>query len=125
MTTNPVLTPRAATTARLLVVVENYPQLKSNENFMRLMDELSGTENRIAVARGRQRNVDGWVARANNASFGAQSAYDDLVPAFEALYQREGRDWPRFHAAVRRIAALPHAEIAVDKWHLVALANRW
>ncbi|WP_396625450.1 LemA family protein [Luteitalea sp.] len=39
--------------ARLLVVVENYPQLKSNENFMRLMDELSGTENRITVARGR------------------------------------------------------------------------
>ena len=39
--------------ARLLVVVENYPQLKSNENFMRLMDDLSGTENRIAVARGR------------------------------------------------------------------------
>ena len=38
---------------RLLVVVENYPQLKSNENFARLMDELSGTENRIAVARGR------------------------------------------------------------------------
>ena len=39
--------------SRLLVVVENYPQLKSNENFARLMDELSGTENRIAVARGR------------------------------------------------------------------------
>jgi LemA protein len=36
---------------RLLVLQEAYPQLKSNENFQRLQDELSGTENRIAVAR--------------------------------------------------------------------------
>jgi len=37
--------------SRLLVVVENYPQLRSNENFLRLQDELAGTENRIAVER--------------------------------------------------------------------------
>ena len=37
--------------ARLLVVVENYPQLRSSETFARLMDELAGTENRIAVER--------------------------------------------------------------------------
>ena len=37
--------------SRLLVITENYPQLKSNENFLRLQDELSGTENRIAVDR--------------------------------------------------------------------------
>ena len=36
---------------RLLVVVENYPQLKSSENFLRLQDELAGTENRIATER--------------------------------------------------------------------------
>jgi LemA protein len=36
---------------RLLVLQENYPQLKSNENFLRLQDELAGTENRIAVDR--------------------------------------------------------------------------
>jgi len=36
---------------RLLLIVENYPQLKSNENFLRLQDELAGTENRIAVER--------------------------------------------------------------------------
>ncbi len=53
--------------ARLLVVVENYPQLKSNETFMRLMDELSGTENRIAVARGR---------------------YNEKVQAYNALRRR-------------------------------------
>jgi len=38
---------------RLLLVVENYPQLRSNENFLRLQDELAGTENRIAVERKR------------------------------------------------------------------------
>jgi LemA protein len=38
---------------RLLLIVENYPQLKSNENFLRLQDELAGTENRIAVERRR------------------------------------------------------------------------
>src|SRR6059036_3664288 len=42
---------------RLLVVVENYPQLKSNENFLRLQDELAGTENRIAVERRRYNEV--------------------------------------------------------------------
>ena len=36
---------------------------------------------------------DAWVARANNAAFGAQAAYDELVPAFEAAVRpREGRD---------------------------------
>jgi LemA protein len=38
---------------RLLALAENYPQLHSNENFLRLQDELSGTENRIAVERRR------------------------------------------------------------------------
>jgi LemA protein len=42
---------------RLLVVVENYPQLRSSENFMRLQDELAGTENRIAVERMRYNEV--------------------------------------------------------------------
>ena len=39
--------------SRLLVVVENYPQLKSDARFQQLMDELAGTENRLSVARGR------------------------------------------------------------------------
>jgi LemA protein len=38
---------------RLFVVVENYPQIKSNENFLQLQDELNNTENRIAVERRR------------------------------------------------------------------------
>ena len=42
---------QSAALARLLVIVENYPQLRSNETFNRLMDELAGTENRVAVER--------------------------------------------------------------------------
>ncbi len=42
---------------RLLLIVENYPQLKSNENFLRLQDELAGTENRIAVERRRYNEI--------------------------------------------------------------------
>lgn len=48
--------------SRLLVVVENYPELRSNQNFIRLQDELAGTENRIAVER---RNYNQTVQQYN------------------------------------------------------------
>ena len=54
---------------------------------------------------------DGWVASANNAAFGAQAAYDDLVPQFEALHAKVawGQDdvsgWQRFFLAVRELSA--------------------
>jgi predicted aminopeptidase len=50
---------------------------------------------------------DGWVSRANNASLGAVAAYDDLVPQFEAVFERQGRDWQAFYAAIEGIAPLP------------------
>jgi predicted aminopeptidase len=53
---------------------------------------------------------DAFIARANNASFGVQAAYNDGVPAFERLFEREGRDFTRFYAEVQRLAALPRAE---------------
>jgi predicted aminopeptidase len=53
---------------------------------------------------------DGWFARANNASFGVLAAYNQLVPNFERLFEREGRDFSAFYAEVKRIAALPQAE---------------
>ena len=53
---------------------------------------------------------DGWFARANNASFGVLAAYNELVPNFERLFEREGRDFRRFYAEVKRLAALPQAE---------------
>jgi len=76
---------------RLLAIVENYPQLKSNENFLRLQDELAGTENRIAVERKRYNDTlqdyntyiglfpnnifAGWAGfQRNNAYFTASEA---------------------------------------------------
>jgi predicted aminopeptidase len=53
---------------------------------------------------------DSWFARANNASFGVQAAYNELVPAFERLFERQGRDFERFYAEVQRLAKLPKAE---------------
>lgn len=53
---------------------------------------------------------DPWVAQANNAALGAQAAYDELVPGFEAVFSREAQDWPRFYDAVRRLGALPKEE---------------
>jgi predicted aminopeptidase len=58
----------------------------------------------------RFRNYDRWVAGANNATFGAQAAYDELVPGFEALFVREGRDFARFYDAARKLADLPRAQ---------------
>jgi len=51
--------------SRLLAVVENYPDLKANQSFLKLQDELAGTENRIAVARD---NFNEVVKAYNNAS---------------------------------------------------------
>src|SRR3979490_2109833 len=76
---------------RLILIVENYPQLKSNENFLRLQDELAGTENRIAVERKRYNDTlqdyntfiglfpnsifAGWAGfQRNNAYFTATEA---------------------------------------------------
>ncbi|MEO5843563.1 MAG: aminopeptidase [Caldimonas sp.] len=53
---------------------------------------------------------DAWFAQADNAAFGVLASYTGLVPAFEKMFEREGRDFLRFYAEVRRIAALPPAE---------------
>lgn len=53
---------------------------------------------------------DAWFARANNAAFGVQAAYNELVPAFERLFEQQGGDFERFYAEVRRLAALPKSQ---------------
>jgi LemA protein len=94
---------------RLLLIVENYPQLKSNENFLRLQDELAGTENRIAVERKRYNDTlqdyntyvqqfpnslfAGWAGfKPNEAYFAASEASRanpkvDFAPAPQAAPQ--------------------------------------
>jgi LemA protein len=73
--------------ARLLVVIENYPELKSSENFMRLQDELSGTENRIATERMRYNEaVRTYNVRVRQfpANLVASSFNFEQAPLFEA-----------------------------------------
>jgi len=53
---------------------------------------------------------DAFMARANNASLAVQGAYNDLVPDFERLFERTGRDFVAFYREVQRLAALPKAE---------------
>src|SRR5450755_3692821 len=81
---------------RLLLIVENYPQLKSNENFLRLQDELAGTENRIAVERKRYNDTlqdyntyvqqfpnsifAGWAGFKANEAYFAASEGAKVVP---------------------------------------------
>lgn len=70
--------------SRLLVVVENYPQLRSNQNFLALQDELTGTENRIAVSRRQYnlaiQNYDAYIGTFPNsvvARFGGMAYNND------------------------------------------------
>ena len=62
----------------------------------------------------RYRSLDAWVAGANNASFGAQAAYEEFVPGFEALFERTGgftpEGWRRFYDAVKQLAKRPAEE---------------
>jgi predicted aminopeptidase len=53
---------------------------------------------------------DPWFERANNAALGVQAVYGELVPDFERLFDRQGRDFERFYAAVKQLAALPKAQ---------------
>lgn len=81
--------------ARLLVVVERYPELKSNQNFIALQDELAGTENRIAVERMRYndalrsynvmvRQFPGNIA-ARIFGFAPKDAYFEAPPAAQEV----------------------------------------
>jgi predicted aminopeptidase len=78
----------------------------------------------LKLAWGGYSGYDAWVAGANNAALGAQAAYDELVPGFEALFEREGQDWGRFYAAVRRLAQLPAAQRASALAHGLPASGR-
>jgi LemA protein len=73
---------------RLLLVVENYPQLKSNENFLKLQDELAGTENRIAVERKRYndtlKDYNTYVRQFPNSIYAGWAGFKPNEAYFEA-----------------------------------------
>ena len=74
--------------SRLLVIVENYPQLKSNENFLRLQDELAGTENRIAVERKRYNDsiqaYNTYIGQFPNSIFASWAGFKRNDAYFQA-----------------------------------------
>lgn len=53
------------------------------------------------------RRFDAWMGQLNNAALALQGSYHDLVPAFVALFEREGRDFARWHEAVKALASQP------------------
>jgi predicted aminopeptidase len=53
---------------------------------------------------------DRFIANANNASLGAQAAYDELVPQFEAVFEKKGKNWTAFYEAIQSIVPLPKDE---------------
>src|SRR6267142_861883 len=73
---------------RLLLIVENYPQLKSNENFLRLQDELAGTENRIAVERKRYNDAlqdyNTYIQKFPNSIFAGWAGFKPNDAYFKA-----------------------------------------
>src|ERR1700730_15003338 len=82
---------------RLLAIAENYPQLKSNENFLRLQDELAGTENRIAVERRRYnetvQDYNNYVGIFPNNIFAGWAGFKPNNAYFVAT--ENGREVPR------------------------------
>jgi LemA protein len=73
---------------RLLAISENYPQLKSNENFLRLQDELAGTENRIAVERKRYndsiQSYNTYIRQFPNSMFAGWAGFQPNNAYFQA-----------------------------------------
>jgi predicted aminopeptidase len=87
------------------------PDAQKRERKAALMAEFRAEYERVKrESWGGDDAYDGWVQRANNAALAVQGAYGDLVPEFIRLFEREGGDWDRFHAEVRRLAKLPKAE---------------
>jgi LemA protein len=74
--------------SRLLAIAENYPNLKASENFVRLQDELAGTENRIAVERMRYNQAvqtyNTAVKKFPAVLFVSKFGFDKAKPYFEA-----------------------------------------
>lgn len=94
---------------RLLVVVENYPQLKSNENFLRLQDELAGTENRIAVERRRYNEVvqdyNTFIALFPNSLVASLSGFTRNDAYFKT--EEGARQAPKVHFNYEKAPATP------------------
>lgn len=87
------------------------PNAQKRERKAELMRQMRADYAAMKAERwGGYAGYDAWFEHANNASMGVLAAYSELVPQFEALFEREGRDFPRFYAEVKRLAKLPKDE---------------
>jgi len=105
----------ATTRARLTAIyakneVDGIDQQAKRAMKVAAMNEFRTSYAALRASWGGHAAFDAWVAGANNAAFGAQAAYDELVPAFEALFERSHRDWRAFYDAVRQLAEMPKAQ---------------
>src|SRR6266566_160163 len=95
--------------SRLLVITENYPQLKSNENFLRLQDELAGTENRIAVERRRYneavQDYNTFIALFPNSLVASMSGFTRNDAYFKT--EEGARQAPKVDFGTRNAPAVP------------------
>ena len=100
-----------------MLYASDAPRAEKHARKAELMASMRAEYARLKTERwGGFAGYDTWFAHANNASLGVLAAYNAQVPDFERLFEREGRDFGRFYAAVRRLAALPtderHATLA-------------
>ena len=99
---------------RLLAIVENYPQLKSNENFLRLQDELAGTENRIAVERKRYNDTlqdyNTYIQQFPNNIFAARAGFRPNQAYFVA--SEGSRQVPKVDFSLPSTPAQPNTQPA-------------
>ena len=117
---------------RLLLLTENYPQLRSSDQFMRLQDELAGTENRISVARKRYNDAlqdyNTFVLQFPNniwagiAGFHQNNAYFTASPAAQAV--PNGEVLSACGAGSQHKKAIPHARDGLFAARERGAANR-
>ena len=101
-----------ATRQTLLGIYAQYPQGQAPAPALKqqALDDFRASYAQLKAQWGGFAGYDAWVQRANNASFAAVSAYDELVPGFEALFEHVGQSWPKFYDAVQALARLPLSE---------------
>lgn len=87
---------------------QSVPELEAGKQ--RILDDFRGRYLALRASWGHPRLDDGWILQANNALFALHATYEAHVPAFLALFERVGGDFPRFYQAVRDWARLPADE---------------
>jgi len=104
------LTLRARTALDVLYKEANLDDAAKRQRKAEVMAQMRADYARLKADWGGYAGYDPFIARANNASLAVQGAYNDLVPDFERLFERCGRDFDKFYDAVKRLAALPKDE---------------